>query len=160
MKAANGMVISMHYTLTDDNGDVLDSSRGGVPFTYLHGHGNIVPGLEKALEGVAMGHKSKVTVSPAEGYGEKNLEAIFEAPKEHFPPEMKLEAGAQVYADGPNGPLTLTVTKLTDTGVMLDANHPLAGKTLHFDVEVLKIRGATPEELTHGHVHGEGGHHH
>ena len=160
MKAANGMVVSMHYTLTDDSGDVLDSSHGGQPFTYLHGHGNVVPGLEKSLEGAAMGHKSKVTVAPTEGYGEKNPEAIFEAPKEHFPPDMKLEIGARVYADGPNGPLTLTVVKLTDSGALLDANHPLAGKTLHFDVEILQIRNATPEELTHGHVHGEGGHHH
>jgi FKBP-type peptidyl-prolyl cis-trans isomerase SlyD len=160
MKAAPGMVVSMHYTLTDDSGDVLDSSRGGEPFSYLHGHNNIIPGLEKALEGTEAGFKSKVTVTPAEGYGEKNPDAIFEAPREHFPPDMKLEVGARVYADGPNGPITLTVVKLTDTGAVLDANHPLAGKTLHFDVEVTTVRAATSEELAHGHVHGEGGHHH
>jgi len=160
MKAAPGMVVSMHYTLTDDSGDVLDSSRGGEPFSYLHGHNNIIPGLEKALEGVEMGFKSKVTVAPTEGYGEKNPEAIFEAPREHFPPDMKLEIGARVYADGPNGPITLTVVKLTDNGAVLDANHPLAGKTLHFEVEITTVRTATTEELAHGHVHGEGGHHH
>ncbi|HJV95275.1 MAG TPA: peptidylprolyl isomerase [Albitalea sp.] len=160
MKAAPGMVVSMHYTLTDDSGDVLDSSRGGDPFSYLHGHNNIIPGLEKALEGTEAGFKSKVTVAPTEGYGEKNPEAIFEAPREHFPPDMKLEIGARVYADGPNGPITLTVIKLTETGAVLDANHPLAGKTLHFDVEITTVRSATTEELAHGHVHGEGGHNH
>jgi len=160
MKAAPGMVVSMHYTLTDDSGDVLDSSRGGEPFSYLHGHNNIIPGLEKALEGTEAGFKSKVTVAPTEGYGEKNAEAVFEAPREHFPPDMKLEIGARVYADGPNGPITLTVVKLTETGAVLDANHPLAGKTLHFDVEITTVRSATAEELAHGHVHGEGGHHH
>lgn len=160
MKAAQGMVVSMHYTLTDDNGEKLDSSLGGEPFNYLHGHSNIIPGLEKALEGAEPGFKSKVTVAPAEGYGEKNPEAIFEAPKEHFPPDMKLELGARVYADGPNGPITLSVVKLTETGAVLDANHPLAGKTLHFDVEITTVRAATSEEIEHGHVHGEGGHKH
>ena len=160
MKAAPGMVVSMHYTLTDDSGDVLDSSHGGEPFSYLHGHNNIIPGLEKALEGTEAGFKSKVTVAPTEGYGEKNPEAVFEAPREHFPPDMKLEIGARVYADGPNGPITLTVIKLTESGAVLDANHPLAGKTLHFDVEITTVRTATAEELAHGHVHGEGGHHH
>ncbi|MEK7206480.1 MAG: peptidylprolyl isomerase [Pseudomonadota bacterium] len=160
MKAASGMVVSMHYTLTDDSGEVLDSSRNGDVFSYLHGHGNIIPGLESALEGTVAGFKSKVTVAPTEGYGEKNPEAVFEAPREHFPPDMSLELGARVYADGPNGPITLTVVKLTDTGAVLDANHPLAGKTLHFDVEIIEIRTATKEEMEHGHVHGEGGHQH
>jgi FKBP-type peptidyl-prolyl cis-trans isomerase SlyD len=160
MKAASGMVVRMHYTLTDDSGEVLDSSQGSDPLAYLHGHGNIIPGLERALEGKEAGHKSKVTVAPADGYGEVNQEAIFEAPREHFPPEMTLEVGQRVHAEGPNGNITLTVVKLTDKGAVLDANHPLAGKTLHFDVELVEVRAATKEELTHGHVHGAGGHHH
>lgn len=160
MKAAQGMVVSMHYTLTDDSGEVLDSSRGSEPLNYLHGHSNIIPGLEKALESVSAGHKSKVTVAPTEGYGEKNPEAIFEAPREHFPPDMKLEVGARVSADGPNGPITFAIVSMTETGAVLDANHPLAGKTLHFDVEITEVRTATKEELEHGHVHGAGGHHH
>ncbi|MEX2163141.1 MAG: peptidylprolyl isomerase [Sulfuricaulis sp.] len=160
MKAAHGMVVSMHYTLTDDRGATLDSSHGNEPFHYLHGHSNIIPGLEKALEGAEAGFKSKVTVSPANGYGEKNPEAIFEAPREHFPAEMKLEVGARVYADGPNGPITLTVVTLTEKGAVLDANHPLAEKTLHFDIEITGVRSATREELEHGHVHGAGGHSH
>ncbi len=160
MKAASGTVVTMHYTLSDDHGAVLDSSRGAEPLTYLHGHGNIVPGLEQALEGKQAGHKSQVTVAPADGYGEINPQAIFEAPKAHFPPEVNLAAGQRVYAEGPNGPITLTVVRLTDTGAVLDANHPLAGKTLHFDIEITEIRQATEEELSHGHVHGAGGHHH
>lgn len=160
MKAARGMVVTMHYTLTDDSGAVLDSSQGGNPLAYLHGHGNIIPGLEKALEGVTAGFKSKVTVAPTEGYGESDPESVFEAPREHFPPDMQIEPGQRVHAEGPNGPITLTVVELTETGAILDANHPLAGKTLHFDVEVVTVRPATAEEMTHGHVHGEGGHHH
>jgi FKBP-type peptidyl-prolyl cis-trans isomerase SlyD len=160
MKAAPNMVVTMHYTLTDDSGAVLDSSSGGEPLSYLQGHGNIIPGLEKALEGVEVGHKSQVTVAAAEGYGEKNPEAIFEAPREHFPPDMTLEVGLRVFAEGPEGKLALTVVELTEKGAVLDANHPLAGKTLHFNVEVTSIRAATAEELSHGHVHGEGGHHH
>ncbi len=160
MKAASGMVVTMHYTLSDDSGAVLDSSQGGEPLAYLHGHGNIIPGLEKALEDKESGHKAKVTVAPADGYGEINPEAIFEAPREHFPGEAELTAGQRVYAEGPNGPIVLTVVRLTEKGALLDANHPLAGKTLHFDVELIEIRKATDEELTHGHVHGAGGHHH
>ena len=160
MKAVQGMVVSMHYTLTDENGEVLDSSRGGEPFNYLHGHRNIIPGLERAIEGAEAGFKSKLMVVPADGYGEKNPEAVFEAPREHFPPEMKLDVGARVYADGPNGPITLTVVKMTDTGAVLDANHPLAGKTLHFDVEISTVRAATGEEIEHGHVHGKDDHSH
>ena len=160
MKAASGMVVTMHYTLSDDSGAVLDSSQGGDPLVYLHGHSNIVPGLEKALEGKEAGHKSQVTVAPAEGYGDVNPESIFEAPRAHFPKEANLAQGQRVYAEGPNGPITLTVVRLTETGAILDANHPLAGKTLHFDVEVVQVRDATEEELSHGHVHGAGGHHH
>jgi FKBP-type peptidyl-prolyl cis-trans isomerase SlyD len=160
MKAALNTVVTMHYTLTDDSGAVIDSSAGSDPLAYLHGHGNIIPGLEKALEGKAAGHKSKVTVAPAEGYGEKNPEAIFEAPREHFPPDMSLAVGERVYADGPNGQLALTIVEVNEHGAVLDANHPLAGKILHFDVEIVEVRAATEEELTHGHVHGPGGHHH
>jgi FKBP-type peptidyl-prolyl cis-trans isomerase SlyD len=160
MKTASGMVVTMHYTLTDDAGTVLDSSEGREPLAYLHGHGNIIPGLEKALEGSEPGFKSSVTVPPGEGYGEKNPEAVFEAPREHFPPEMELAPGNQVYAEGPRGPVTFTIVDTSDSGVVLDANHPLAGQTLHFDVEVVEVREATQEELEHGHVHGEGGHEH
>jgi FKBP-type peptidyl-prolyl cis-trans isomerase SlyD len=159
MKAAAGMVVTMHYTLTNDSGEVLDSSRGGEPLSYLHGHGNIIPGLEKALEGTTAGHKAMVSVPPTEGYGEKNPEAIFEAPREHFPPDMELKAGERVTADGPEGPITFMIVSVSDKGAVLDANHPLAGLTLHFDVEIVRVREATKDEIDHGHTH-EGGHHH
>lgn len=160
MKTAQNMVVSFHYTLKDDSGEVLDSSSGREPLSYLHGHGNIIPGLEKALEGTAVGHRSEVSVAAAEAYGETNPDLVFEAPREHFPAEMKLEEGTRVYAEGPEGPVSFTVVRLTDSGAVLDGNHPLAGKQLYFDVEVVEIRPATQEEVTHGHVHGEGGHHH
>src|SRR5690349_14618625 len=113
MKTARDMVVSLHYTLKDDSGEVLDSSAGGQPLAYLHGHRNIIPGLEKALEGTTKGHKSQVEVAPAEGYGEKNPDLVFEAPKEHFPKDMKLEAGSRVFAEGPEGPVSFAVVKLT-----------------------------------------------
>jgi FKBP-type peptidyl-prolyl cis-trans isomerase SlyD len=160
MKAAHGMVVIMHYTLTDDSGETLDSSIGGEPMAYLHGHGNIIPGLERALDGVSAGHKSDVTVPAADAYGEKNPEAVFEAPREHFPPDLELAAGLRVTAEGPEGPISLTVVEITERGAILDANHPLAGKTLHFAVEIVDVRPATAEEIEHGHVHGAGGHHH
>ncbi len=159
MKTASGMVVTMHYTLSDDAGEVIDSSSGRAPLSYLHGHGNIVPGLEKALEGAEAGFKQRVTVPPAEGYGEKDPDAVFEAPRDQFPPDMEVEPGVRVYAEGPHGPVHFTVLELTDDGVRLDANHPLAGMNLHFDVEVVEVRQATPEELEHGHVHGEDHHH-
>lgn len=159
MKIAAGRVVAMHYTLTDDSGEVLDSSSGNAPLAYLHGHNNIVAGLEKALEGAEAGFKAKVAVAPVDGYGEKDPKAVFEEPHASFAPNMKLAPGMQVHAEGEHGPTTLTVVTLTPTGVVLDANHPLAGKTLHFDVEVVEVRKATPEELAHGHVHTGHGHH-
>lgn len=160
MKAAAGMVVTMHYTLTDDQGEILDSSSGSDPLAYLHGAQNIIPGLERALEGAAAGHKAKVTVTPAEGYGEKDPAAVFEAPREHFPPDMELTPGVRVSADGPQGPISFLVVSVNEKTATLDGNHPLAGQTLHFSVEIVEVRAATDEEKEHGHVHGEGGHHH
>lgn len=153
MKAARDAVVRMHYTLTDDEGTVLDSSSGREPLAYLHGHGHIIPGLERALEGAEAGHKARVSVAPRDGYGERDPDAIFVAAKDRFPPEVKLEPGIEVHADSPEGPVTFRVVELKDEGAVLDANHPLAGKTLHFDVEIVEVRGATSEEIDHGHVH-------
>lgn len=154
------MVVTMHYTLTDDDGQVLDSSSGGDPLSYLHGHGNIIAGLEQALEGNAAGHKADVTVEAADGYGERNDEMIVTASREQFDPAMDLKPGLQVMAQGPNGPVIFTVSEVSDEEVTLDGNHPLAGRRLHFAVEITEVREATAEELEHGHVHGPGGHHH
>lgn len=159
MKAANDRVVTLHYTLTDDSGAVLDSSAGHAPMNYLHGHGNIIPGLERALEGAGAGFKSRVTVPAAEGYGEKDPEAVFEAPREHFPSDMELAPGMLVSSAGGHS-APLTVVAVTDSVVVLDGNHPLAGKTLHFEVEIVDVRAATREEMTHGHAHSGDGHHH
>ena len=155
MKVANGMVVSMHYTLTDEAGTTLDSSRGRAPFAYLHGHGNIISGLENALEGAEAGYKSEVELAPAEGYGEHNETVVFEVPREQFPDNEDIQVGMRVEGQGPQGVVPFTVVGLTEQGVVLDGNHPLAGKTLHFSVEVLEVRKATDQELAHGHVHDQ-----
>ena len=153
MKAANGMVVTMHYTLTNDGGEMLDSSRDSEPLAYLHGHGNIIPGLGRRSKAVWRDTKRTWLLPPTEGYGEKNAELVFETRRDQFPSDMTFALGERVYAEGPSGPISFTIMELTDTGAVLDGNHPLAGQTLHFDVEILEIRTASKEELTHGHVH-------
>ena len=156
MKAAQGRIVSLHYTLTDDLGVVLDSSRGREPFAYLHGYGNIIQGLETALEGNEAGFSGAVRVLPADAYGEYNPQAVFEVPREQFPPGEDIREGMQVQGEGPQGVLNFTVVDVSDRSVVLDANHPMAGKTLNFQVEVLEVRDATEQELAHGHVHPHG----
>ena len=160
MKATQDTVVSMHYTLTDDAGAVLDSSRErGEPMDYLHGHGNIIGGLETALDGQSAGFKSQVTVAPEQGYGEHNAQAVFDVPRSQFPDDDEINLGAMVHGETPQGVVTFTVVGMNQDSVTLDGNHPLAGKTLHFDVEIMDIREATEQELSHGHVH-TGGHDH
>lgn len=156
MKAANGRVVSLHYVLTDDHGLLLDSSREREPFAYLHGYGNIIRGLETALEGSEAGFSSAIRVPPADGYGDYNPEAVFEVPRGQFPPEEDIQVGMQVQGEGAHGILNFTVVEVSDRGVVLDANHPMAGKNLNFQVEVLEVRAATEQELSHGHVHAHG----
>jgi FKBP-type peptidyl-prolyl cis-trans isomerase SlyD len=156
MKVAHGRVVSLHYTLTDDLGVRLDSSRGREPFAYLHGYGNIVPGLENALDDREAGFSSAIQVAPADGYGEYNPQAVFEVPRAQFPPSEDIQVGMQVQGEGEHGILNFTVVAVNDQMVMLDANHPMAGKNLHFEVDVLEVRDATAQELAHGHVHVHG----
>lgn len=156
MKAARGKVVSFHYTLTDDRGALLDSSRERGPFAYLHGYGNIVPGLETALEGTEAGFLSTVKVAPADGYGDYNPKAVFEVPRGQFPPEEDIQVGMQVQGEGEHGIMNFRVVAVNEQNVVLDANHPMAGKSLNFDVEVLNVREATAQELSHGHVHAHG----
>lgn len=156
MKAAHGRVVSLHYTLTDDFGVLLDSSRGQGSFSYLHGYGNIIPGLERGLEGCVAGFSSAIHVAPADGYGEYNPQAVFEVPREQFPPSEDIQVGMQVQGEGQHGVMSFTVVGVNDQAVTLDANHPMAGKTLHFEVEVLEVRDATEQELAHAHVHTHG----
>jgi FKBP-type peptidyl-prolyl cis-trans isomerase SlyD len=147
----------MHYTLRDDRGTTIESSGGGEPLSYLHGYGHIIPGLEKALDGSHAGLKTTVTIEAKDGYGDKDPQAVIRAPRADFPEGLTLEPGAEVQAETPDGPITFTVIAVEDDHAVLDANHPLAGKRLTFDVHVLEVREATSEEIAHGHVHGAGG---
>jgi FKBP-type peptidyl-prolyl cis-trans isomerase SlyD len=160
MQIANHKVVSIHYTLTNDEGDVLDSSKGQEPLAYLHGFGNIISGLENALNGRALGDKFTVAIAPAEGYGERDNEMVQSVPKSSFQGVDEILPGMQFQAQSPDGMQLVTVIDVDGDEVILDGNHPMAGMTLNFDVEVTEIRDATAEELEHGHVHGPGGHHH
>ncbi len=159
MQIANKTVVTIHYTLTDNDGGVLDSSDGDEPLTYLHGTGSIVTGLEKALDGKTAGDELKVTVAPADGYGERDEEMVQAVPRKNFP-AGDIEVGMSFEAETEDGARVLNVVAVDADSVTVDGNHPLAGVTLNFAVTVVSVREPTHEELHHGHVHGEGGHHH
>jgi FKBP-type peptidyl-prolyl cis-trans isomerase SlyD len=152
-------VVTFNYTLKDDAGDVLDSSSAGEPLAYLHGHGNLVPGLERELEGKNGGDKLSVKVAPADGYGEMSRDLIQKVPRRSLKGIAKITVGMRLHAQTPEGPRAVTVTNVTGDMVTIDGNHPLAGQNLNFDIEIIEVRAATEEELAHGHVHGPGGHH-
>jgi FKBP-type peptidyl-prolyl cis-trans isomerase SlyD len=160
VEIAADKVVLIHYTLKDDNGAVLDSSAGGEPLAYIQGHGNLVPGLEKALEGKADGNTLAVTVAPADGYGIREPDLVQRVPKRSLQGAGEVKKGMQFQARTDDGIRVFTVTAVAGDMITLDGNHPLADQTLHFDVEVVSVREATAEELEHGHVHGAGGHHH
>lgn len=154
-------VVSLSYCLKNDRGVELDNSDGGEPLAYLHGSGQIVPGLEKALEGLAVGAKKDVTVTPEEGYGNVSAELKLKVARTNFPEDAEIKEGMQFMGQvGDGKQLPFTVKGIEGEEIMIDGNHPLAGETLHFSIEVVSIREATQEELTHGHAHGEGGHSH
>ena len=156
---ANNHVVSFHYTLTNAEGETLDKSQGE-PLVYLHGAGNIIPGLEKALEGKTVGDKFTVTIPAAEGYGEYNPDLVQEVPAQMFQGVENIEAGMQFQAQTDDGVQIVTVKAIEGENIIVDANFPLAGQDLTFEVEIAEIRDASEEELEHGHVHGAGGHHH
>jgi len=160
MQVAKDKVVSIDYTLTGTGGNVIDSSSGGEPLTYLHGAGNIIPGLERALEGKSAGEQVKTTVGPDDGYGQKNPGLVQPVPRAQFPGVKDISIGMQFQAQTNHGPRVVTVVGVNDDTVTVDANHPLAGETLNFDVKVVEVRDATQQELDHGHAHGPGGHHH
>ena len=160
MRIGKDSVASIHYTLRNDRGDVLDSSQGGEPLAYLHGHGNIVPGLERALEGKQAGDQLQVKVVATEAYGERNEALVRDVPRDAFPKDVEIKSGMQFHAQSREGVHTVTVKEVGALTVKIDGNHPLAGENLNFDVKIDGVRAATAEELSHGHVHGEGGHHH
>ena len=158
---AEGKVVNLAYSLKNDAGEVLDTADHEDPFVYLHGGGQIVPGLETALVGAKKGHKKQVTVSADEGYGAVNPELKLTVKRSQFPEGVPLDEGMQFEANGPGGQgVIFTVESIATDEVSINGNHPLAGETLHFDVEVLEVRDATEEEKEHGHAHGPEGHGH
>jgi FKBP-type peptidyl-prolyl cis-trans isomerase SlyD len=157
MNIAKNTIVSFDYTLTDDNNQILDSSSEGEPLVYLHGHGNIIPGLEEAMEGKASGDSFKVHVPAATAYGERDEKLITKIPKDRFEGET-VEEGMQFQAQTPDGYRVVTVTAVEGDQITIDGNHPLAGQDLNFDVAVKDIREAGEEEIAHGHPHHA--HHH
>jgi len=153
-------VVTIHYTLKDDAGEVIESSTSTGPVAYLHGHGNLIPGLERQLEGKSAGDSLSIQVSPAEGYGEYDERLVQNVPRRVMEGIPDIKVGMRLHAQTQEGVRTVTVTGVTDDMVTIDGNHPLAGKVLNFDIDVVDVRDATEEELSHGHVHGPGGHSH
>ena len=160
MEITADRVVTIHYTLKNDGGVVIDSSDGGEPLAYIQGHGNLVVGLEKALEGKRDGDTLAVVIEPADGYGRRDEALIKRLPKRALQGSGEIKKGMQFQARTEDGMRLFTVTAVVGDMVTLDGNHPLADQTLNFDVEVVTVREATGEELEHGHVHGADGHHH
>lgn len=159
MKIASNKVATIEYSVRSEEGDLIDSS-GEQPMAYLHGHAQIIPGLEKALEGLAAGEKTETTIGPDEGYGARDENKVVKVERSQLPDDLSPEIGMILGATGPDGQtIPLWVVGLEDDTVVLDGNHPLAGRSLSFEAEVKEVREATPEELQHGHAHGEGGAH-
>ena len=158
LKVQDGQVVLMEYTLRVD-GEILDSSSGHEPLEFLQGAGNIIPGLEQELYGMAIGESKLVIVQPEEGYGVIDSEAFVEVPREQFPSDIPLEEGIEIQVTDENGtPMNARIDSISDDAITLDFNHPLAGKELHFDTKIVGLRDASDEENEHGHVHG--GHSH
>jgi len=152
----NNAVVTMAYALFDADKNEIEANE----FAYLHGHNNIIPGLESALHGLTAGDKKNVTVAPENGYGEFQEELVERVDRSAFPEDQDIEIGMQFQTDTPEGMRIFTVVEINGDEIVLDGNHPMAGQTLIFDVEIKDIRKATEEEMAHGHVHGAHGHHH
>ena len=160
MQISKDKVVSINYTLKDDEGEILDTSEGRGPLAYIHGSGSIIPGLETALEGKNQGDKLDVKVAPEDGYGQRDDSQVQVIPKNLFEGVEAIEPGMQFQAQSDAGVRIVTVKDVSEDQVTVDANHPLAGMNLNFNVEVTEVRDATSEELQHGHVHGPEGHEH
>ena len=160
MQIESSKVVTLNYTLTDNDGNIIDKSDDGT-FAYLHGANNIIPGLENALTGKTIGDELTVSVEPGEAYGERDATKTQQVGKDMFPQDTPVEAGMQFHAQGPNDEvIVVTVTEVDNDTVTVDGNHPLAGISLNFAVEIINVRDASKEELEHGHVHGPDGHQH
>lgn len=159
MRIAKHTVATIDYTLTDNDKNVIDTSEGGEPLSYIHGTGSIIPGLEDALTGKSPGDALRVSVPPAQGYGERDDSLLKVVPKDRFETD-DIEVGMQFHTSSDNGHQVITVVDIEGDKITVDGNHPLAGVTLNFDVKVVGVRQATQEELDHGHAHGGDGHAH
>jgi FKBP-type peptidyl-prolyl cis-trans isomerase SlyD len=153
MQVEKDKVVEIDYTLKDENGDVLDSSEGRQPLSYIQGIGNLIPGVESALEGKSSGERVEITVPPETGYGVRDDSLLLTIEREKFGEVEDLQQGLRFRMDTPDGPMIFTVVRFDETEVLVDGNHPLAGMTLNFDITVQSVREATTEELEHGHVH-------
>lgn len=160
MQVQNDHVVSIDYTLKNDAGEVMDTSEQNGPLAYLHGHQNIIPGLEKALDEKAVGDNFTVSIEPADAYGERDERMIQTVPRSMFQGVDEIEPGMRFQAQTEGGVTVVTIKEVNGDEITLDGNHELAGETLHFDVEVKDVRPASEEELEHGHVHGPDGHEH
>jgi FKBP-type peptidyl-prolyl cis-trans isomerase SlyD len=160
MNISNGKVVRIHYTLKNDAGELLDTSTEQEPLAYLHGAGNIIPGLEKALHGKTVGDTLNVVVTPEQGYGVRDAKLVDTVSLSQFPDRSQVQVGVHFRVQVGKTMRIATITSIVDDTVTFDMNHPLAGVTLHFDVAVVGVENATPEELAHGHVHMPGGHEH
>jgi FKBP-type peptidyl-prolyl cis-trans isomerase SlyD len=161
MSIAKDQVVTIHYTVQNGDGQTIDSSDGREPLAYLHGHENIIPGLEAALEGHDEGESLQVSIEPEQAYGRREEEKIVAVSREDLPDDFDVPEGEMVQSQNPDGSVSIfTVQENREQEVVLDGNHPLADQTLHFDVEVVEVREATGEEIEHGHAHGEHGHEH
>lgn len=161
MKITDGCVVAMEYTLKAEDGSLIDTSEGDEPMWYLHGAGQIVPGLELALRGREVGDEFEAVVKPEDGYGLRRDDKVLTVPRDRLPDEPEPEVGMQLEAQGRRGEqVILWVTDVTENEVTLDGNHPLAGQTLYFKIEVKQVREATADEKQHGHAHGPDAHHH
>jgi FKBP-type peptidyl-prolyl cis-trans isomerase SlyD len=158
VKVTDDNIVSLEYILTLNNGDEVDRSDPGEPLEYLHGQGQIIPGLETALYGMAVGDEKSVSIQPIDGYGESDDENFVLMPLESIPDDMKMKVGDRLFLrdDSSDEDVEATVAELDEESVKFDLNHPLAGETLHFNVKIADLRPATDEELAHGHAHGHG----
>ena len=161
MQIAANKAVSIDYTLTNEDGEVIDSSVGSAPLVYLHGARNIIAGLERALEGKQAGDELEVTIEPEDAYGDYSVELVAVLNRAMFEGVDQLEVGMQFHASAPDGGMqVVTIRDIEGDDVTVDGNHPLAGQRLNFKVKVVNVRDANAEEIAHGHIHGEGGHHH
>mgnify|MGYP001032671631 CR=1 FL=1 len=153
MQVEKNKVVEIDYTLKDDNGQVLDSSEGKQPLSYIQGVGNLIPGVESALEGKSSGERVQITVPPETGYGVRDDSLVLSVERDKFSQFEDLQEGVRFRMETPDGPMIFTVVEIGDGEVLVDGNHPLAGMTLNFDITIQSVRDATSEELDHGHVH-------